>query len=487
MKNKIICLSALILTQNLWAAESLNTKIHNSYQSFRAMGMGNAFTTVADDYSALMYNPATLAKKKRGEIQFTLAGAGLSSKTATLMTDISDAEKNAVNDSAKATAISNVLDQYYGKPLGGRIQALEIFWVRPNWGFALLPLDLTIDMSVNRQLGPALDLNIKKDSTLAYGYGKNISPNISAGVLGKVVHRDSVEQSVSALELATDSNVLSQDRFKEGITADLEIGFIWTPEFSKKIITRKVVPTETPKDAETKAETKAEAKTEANDKDADKNLNPEENKQTDEVRVPQSDKEASDAMAQIISTPLSTDATTADVEEKNTDKVVTEKIPETIKTTPEVETAKTEVYTPLQVSVVARNLISAEFSKSTMVNKKATTAPAKIPRVIDVGVGYEIFNWSDLKLLTTAEAKNLLHPETSFRKSAHVGVEFDYSPGSWFKAQVRAGMNQMYFTSGFTLLLGVLEIDAVTYGEEVGTTSANVENRVNAVKVGFNF
>lgn len=467
MKKQFFFSLVLSISTSAMAAESLNTKVHNQYQSLRAMGMGNAFTTVADDYSALLYNPAVLARKKRGEIQFTLAGAGVSSSTMTIMTDISDAEKNAVGDTAKATAISGVLDQYYGKPLGARVQAAELFWVRPNWGIALIPLDLTLDMTVNRQLGPSLDLNIKKDTTLAYGYGKQVTPTISAGVLAKFIHRDSVEQAVSALELATNSNVLSSDRFKEGTNIDAEIGFIWTPEFTKTVKIEKAAPTD-----EMQIETKPAVSSSSDTTAATTEKTDEEKKEDDAKRNPQSE---------LMAVNSSSDASSADqtvaapVEEKK----------------PEVQaeaTTKTEITTPLAFSLVVRNLVSAEFTKSTMVNKDATTAPTKNPRVMDIGVGYDLTTLGDdLKLRLTAEAKNLLHPNTSVRKSTHAGFEFDYSPGTWFKTQFRAGVNQMYFTAGLTLLLGIVEIDAVTYGEEVGTTTTNVENRVNAVKIGFNF
>lgn len=462
MKNKTIYLATLFLTQifnqNILAAESLNTTVHNQYQSLRAMGMGNAFTTVADDYTALMYNPAMLAKKKRGEIQFTLAGVGISSNTTKIMKDISDADAGAVGDTAKATAISNVLDQYYGKPLGARVEALEIFWVRPHWGIALIPMDLSLDMSVNRQLGPALDLNIKLDSTLAYGYAKEITPTISGGILGKVIHRGSVEQAVSALELATNSNVLSKERLKDGINVDAEIGFLWQPEFKKTVSAAATKPVD-----EMKIEMKP-AVAPALEKPADAT--------TEAPRDPQS--ESDTAITADAAVPASADTTVADKKE--------EKPAEPI-----AETAKSEIVTPLSVSFVTRNIISSEFSKSTLLNKDATAAPSKNPRVIDIGVGYDLTTWGDLKLILTAEAKNLLHPNTTVRKSTHAGFEVDYSPGTWFKTQFRAGVNQMYFTAGATLLLGIVEIDAVTYGEEVGTTTTNVENRVNAVKLGFNF
>ncbi len=487
MKNKMITqittltliFISQIFSQNSSAAESLNTTVHNQYQSLRAMGMGNAFTTVADDYTALMYNPATLTKKKRGEIQFTLAGVGTSANTAKIMKDLSDADKNAVGDTAKATAISNVLDQYYGKPLGGRIEALEFFWVRPYWGAALIPADVSLDMSVNRQLGPALDLNIKVDSTLAYGYAKEITPTISGGILGKVIHRASVEQTVSAVELAADSNVVSKDRLKDGINVDAEIGFLWKPEFKKSASTEKIKPSD---------EVKPEA--------------PRDPQSETVVEAAANSSDATVAVVEKVAEQTSLDATTsssdATVAEKTTEKKKPE--PETpVVATPATAAAadvtKTEapvttsdIVTPLSVSFVTRNIISSDFSKSKLLNKEATQAPSKNPRVIDIGVGYDLATWGDdLKLILTAEAKNLLHPNTTVRKSTHAGFEFDYSPGTWFKAQFRAGLNQMYFTAGMTLLLGVVEIDAVTYGEEVGTNSVNVENRVNAIKLGFNF
>lgn len=83
--------------------------------------------------------------------------------------------------------------------------------------------------------------------------------------------------------------------------------------------------------------------------------------------------------------------------------------------------------------------------------------------------------------------RDLMHPEYTFNKSLHAGLEFDYSPSGWFKTQLRGGINQMYYTAGVTLLLGIVNIDAVTYGEEVGTKSTKLENRVYAAKVGMNF
>ena len=134
-----------------------------------------------------------------------------------------------------------------------------------------------------------------------------------------------------------------------------------------------------------------------------------------------------------------------------------------------------------------KNVLGGSFSKSALVNKDATEVPKNIPRVIDVGVQYSAATLGDLEIRTMLDGKNLLHPNANLTNTLHAGVEFDYSPSGWFKSQIRAGMNQMYYTAGATLLLGVINIDVATYGEEVGTTTTKIENRVYAFKLGMNF
>jgi hypothetical protein len=124
---------------------------------------------------------------------------------------------------------------------------------------------------------------------------------------------------------------------------------------------------------------------------------------------------------------------------------------------------------------------------SKQLNKQATETPEHLDRVFDIGLQYKIINWEDFKIRFVLDARNLGHPEITQQKALHTGIEFDYSPSGYFKTQLRAGMNQNYFTAGATLLLGILNVDVVTYGEEVGTPSNKVESRVNAAKVSFNF
>ncbi len=48
---------------------------------------------------------------------------------------------------------------------------------------------------------------------------------------------------------------------------------------------------------------------------------------------------------------------------------------------------------------------------------------------------------------------------------------------SLFRGGWRAGLNQGYWTAGFTGEFGVFKLDLATYGEEVGVEGVEIENR----------
>jgi hypothetical protein len=537
MKLTISFLLFVLSAFQVHAADSLNTKLTNSYTSLRAMGMGNAFTAVADDYSLLFYNPAGLARKPYNEVQVSLVGAGVSAKTLTIMDDIKKASDTQGTDSQKAQAVSDALEKYYGESLGGKVQALEMFWVRKGWGVALIPVDLTIDMSVNRQLGPALDLNVKGDSSFSFGYGTNLTREVDLGVTGKFLHRVAVAQSVSALELASNSDVLSKDRFIEGNNLDFDIGVMWTPGwFAKSTAAEKVT---TPSDSMAPAAPVKNESLKPDNSETEKEKIEDEKKpdgappgpeikpevKPDEPRAPQAedaatvvqvsddkktDDTAKDAAAKPADPTVTTDAPKADApaadakaEEKKEEVKKDDAAPaEPVITKPvdsgvvKLGDTKTESVTadydsgpayPLTLGMTVHNVIAGGFSQSKLVNKDATDVPAKIDRTIDVGSQYRLYDGEDLKIRTMLDFHDLLAPNVTLRTSTHAGFEFDYSPSGYFKTQFRVGLNQMYMTAGATLLLGVLNIDFVTYGEEVGTDSNKIENRVMAAKLGFNF
>ena len=156
----LLCLACLVGTSALVHAEvvkSLDFSIHEEYISTRAMGMGNAFTAVADDHSAMFYNPAALALRKDGQLRMFIRG-GMDTKSLKLMDEIKAAK--ALPEADQTQAYSDLIVSHYGDNFNLRVPTIGAIWVRPGWGIAFIPADVSLDLGVHRQIGPMLNVNL---------------------------------------------------------------------------------------------------------------------------------------------------------------------------------------------------------------------------------------------------------------------------------------------------------------------------------------
>ena len=149
--------------------KSLDFTIHEEYASTRALGMGNAFTAVADDHSAIFYDPATLAYRTDGQVRMFLRG-GTDASVLKLRSQLSDVKGEPQADQEKG--YSDLITSHYGDHFYARVPTIGAMWVRPGWGIAFIPADLSVDMDVHRQIGPMLNVNLYLDSTLAFSYAQ---------------------------------------------------------------------------------------------------------------------------------------------------------------------------------------------------------------------------------------------------------------------------------------------------------------------------
>ncbi|PIS10038.1 MAG: hypothetical protein COT73_11550 [Bdellovibrio sp. CG10_big_fil_rev_8_21_14_0_10_47_8] len=229
----LILVISLFLSISALAQEGVHTRIHHLYTSNRAMGMGDAFVATANDYSALFYNPAGLARRDMGQINLSLE-VGASSNFIDFSKDINDVNKaDYANDSARYTAYAEFLQKYYGKTFMVRADLLHAIWVRPHWGVGILPLNMTLEYQVHNQAAPALNVRAYADTVLAYGYGndlKGLVPGrLSWGVTGKFVNRGYTNKQVNAVDLMVDSNTVKKEDLRDGYTVDADLGLLYTP------------------------------------------------------------------------------------------------------------------------------------------------------------------------------------------------------------------------------------------------------------------
>lgn len=389
--NHFVIISAVLFSfDNLYAEEASTFKIHHHYLSTKSAGMGDASVASVNDYSAIYYNPAALARREDGQMNFALNFAG----TPTIQKftkDVSDAANVQGSDTDKATAVADVLESTYGKNFGVRLGLLESAWVRPGWGIGFLPADISMDLSVHRQVGPAVNVRFVGDTTLAYAYAQDVNwisnGRLSAGITGKFVNRVFIDRSLNFLDLAINPNFVQKSDLREGYTVDADLGFLWTPEL------------------------------------------------------------------------------------------------------PDEGILSALAYAQPSFGMVIRNVAELGFKRSfKLVNKETSNdPPEKLYRVIDFGTKWEYPSFWIFGGRGTLDFRDLLHPAASWRKSLHLGFEFDWTMYSWWKGNYRIGLNQMYLTAGLSMYFGVFNLDIATYAEDIGTANTPKENRIYMAKFNIDF
>ncbi|MBX2987481.1 MAG: hypothetical protein KF802_06260 [Bdellovibrionaceae bacterium] len=364
-------------------------RIHHQYVGTRPLGMGDAFVAVANDYNALLYNPAGLARREDGEMNL-LIDVGISKSLPDLTKEISEAQDTQGSESDKQQAMFDLLQKQYGKTIGLRLTPFSGFLVRPNWGIAVIPADVTLEGSIHQGVGPSLNTTVYADTTVALGYGDDYkgfsNGRLSWGVTGKFINRGYFSKSINFIELASDSKLIQESDMREGFGVDADLGLLYTPNL------------------------------------------------------------------------------------------------------PDAGFLSLLRLTRPSFGLVVRNVAETKFTTSSkLLNKEKTEPPEKLHRVVDVGTRWEYPSMWLFGGRGVMDFRDLMHPSISLRKSLHLGLEFDWTVASWWKGSYRVGLNQGYLTAGISALLGVFNLDAVTYGEDVGTYSTPAENRMYAIRMNINW
>lgn len=207
--------------------------IHQAWISPRVMGMGGAFTAVADDYGAIFYNPAGLARLTEGQINMGIQAMG-DSEVSGFYGDVMDAI-----DSESIPEMARLLEENYGKHYGARATVGGL-WARPKWGVAFIPVDFNVDLRIHQNVGPSLGVIGTQDTTLAYARGWDVkwfrSGRLSFGITAKAIYRGYYNQSFLAPELIMDDEIFRAEDANEGFTADADFGVLYTPRPKSKLM-----------------------------------------------------------------------------------------------------------------------------------------------------------------------------------------------------------------------------------------------------------
>lgn len=138
------------------------------------------------------------------------------------------------------------------------------------------------------------------------------------------------------------------------------------------------------------------------------------------------------------------------------------------------------------LGVVVHDVGNTSYTSSTMSrNSSSTQKPNQSPQDADVAISMSPIHSNSLRSVWTLEYKGLLTAsnETDKAKLIHFGTEFNFGDVFFF----RAGYNQRYWTAGAELASERFQFQLASYGEEVGTSTNNIEDRRSVMKLAFRF
>jgi hypothetical protein len=379
----LLFLTLVPVLSNAQQVKSLDFTIHQEYTSTRALGMGNAFTAVADDHSAMFYNPATLAWRKDGQLRMFVRG-GTTPESIDLFDEIDEAGK-IEDENAKTQAYTDLVVGHYGDHFYYRVPTIGGVWVRPGWGIALIPADLSLDASVHRQVGPMINVNMYLDTTLAFAYAKKLKwfnkrHQLSWGTTVKSIHRIHVGEAVSVAQLSAGDDIMDTSHANEGLTGDLDLGMWWKPPAPG--IMRFFEPS---------------------------------------------------------------------------------------------------------FAFVGRNLVDYGFKQNFHFIDENSGEPPKLQRRFDLGSKFDLPDFWVFDPHISMDIKDIGHENWTPKKGFHAGAELYWKMFNWWKGHWAVGINQMYWTAGIGARLAWFQIDACSFGEEVGTESAPKESRRYMLEMALDF
>ena len=233
---KFLRLSGVLILTGLFSGQARSEvpdyTIHHSYQSIRALGMGGAFSGLADDYSAIFYNPAGLTRLEEGNLNMFISAAA-DQDILKFSSDLKNVASNTGGSggSVDVTQIANFISANYGKHFSSRIPSAGLLYARPNWGLAIIPVDLSLEMEVHQSAGPSASVVATQDSTVAYSYARDLmktNDRFSVGATVKGTYRAYYNKSFLALDIAQNSSLLAASDAQEGLSVDGDLGALYS-------------------------------------------------------------------------------------------------------------------------------------------------------------------------------------------------------------------------------------------------------------------
>ncbi len=171
----------------------------------RPLAMGNAFVAVADDYNAIFYNPAGLARLKEWDGELLNPHFEMSENTMKAIKDVRELMSGSAGDT---DSILDFLDKNTGTTHHFAL-GLTPHLIFKNFGFGI-GVELSSTMAVHREISTDLDFGPK--IVMPFSFAMNfMQERLSVGTSVKFVARGGVDREFSIQDISA----FSQSKAKE--------------------------------------------------------------------------------------------------------------------------------------------------------------------------------------------------------------------------------------------------------------------------------
>lgn len=200
-----------------------------THYGVRPLGMGNAFVAVADDFNALFYNPAGLARLPSWDGEFLNPMFSLSKNTRALFGEMSEFQGS---DTAKTLEL---IDAETGKTHHAAF-GMTPHLIFPGFGVGL---GLMAGVTAAFHGDVSVDMDVSATTILPIAYARSFAQDrISWGVAPKIVSYTGINENlgISELESLKKNNEVTKDNapkiedyLASGVGLGFDAGLLFTP------------------------------------------------------------------------------------------------------------------------------------------------------------------------------------------------------------------------------------------------------------------
>lgn len=219
IKMKRPTLAFLVLAAALYSIPAQAVEMNKLYTGVRALGMGNAFTAIADDESAAFYNPAGLTDTEEGRVEILNPKVDISTNTLDFQKDVSNLK---TGDTAAAV---DLMRRYIGKHQHGSVTVFPNY-TRHNFELGVLGKG-SLDAEVNTPSYPVLAADVQIDAGVVMALSHSFfDDRLSLGATLKYLQHKRFYKQFTAIDIANSNtnynftdNLASANKFGGDIGA----------------------------------------------------------------------------------------------------------------------------------------------------------------------------------------------------------------------------------------------------------------------------